>query len=347
MNREDSLTALHAPTDVAPSSPVVGRGRRRRRLMVASALTVLVALSVAVGIGTTFARPPELMPRPESAPSEFALNRLHLSVGWVPESDGYSSPPTVDLAPKAQRILYFKGATDLSQLREVSVWQFAAGVTPREVFRLPGHGPAEVVDAPAVNGRPAVYYRSDGKVYGIAWPWEGGAWAFVFRSSGVADNAEVLHRIAESVRTDLDEPVRLPFTVKAPEGGRLIRVSPTGGLTFALDEPSASDLDLDPYQNPATAGPRVTVSVVWSEGGQFDWWPRTTTIGGHPADLSSSYVGYHLVLFDVDGYLVEVRVNGVGASKRFSAEQVEALALSVEPLGPPSATSQWTDDPLR
>jgi hypothetical protein len=346
MNPEDSLTTLHAETDRQID------GARRRRHIMAPVLSGLVVIAVAVAIGTTFARPPELIPQPESAPTEFALNRLHLSVGWLPESDGYAGQPMVDLAPKAQRIWYLNGADDLSDLKQVWVWQFAAAVTPTEVLQQPGHGPAEVIDAPAVNGRPAVYFRSDGVIREIAWQWEGEAWAVAGRYNAGTDNAEVLHRIAESVRTDLDEPVRLPFTVEAPEGARLIRVSSNEGgalsfaLSFALDEPSASDLELNPYQYAPAATPKVTVSVV-PPGGPFDLLSPTTTIGGHPAGASSSVLGSLLVLFDVDAYDVVVQVTGVGASSHFSAQQAQALALSVVPLGPPSDTSQWTDSPLR
>lgn len=338
MNPEDSLTTLHAETDRQID------GARRRRHIMAPVLSGLVVIAVAVAVGATFARPPELIPRPQSAPTELALNRLHLSVGWLPESDGYAGETLVDLAPKTQRIWYLNGAEDLSDLRQVWVWLFAAGVTPLEVLQQPGRGPAEVIDAPAVNGRPAVYYRSEGVIHEIAWHWEGGAWAVVGRYNGGPDNAQVLHRIAESVRTDLDEPALVPFTVKAPEGWRLIRVSPTDrALTFALDEPSASDLDLNLYM-PALA-PVVLVDVVETERSRLLFRP-TTTIGGHPAHVSSGSQADEVVLFDVDGYAVEVRVYAA-AKQHFSVEQAETLALSVVPLGPPSDTSQWTDSPLR
>ena len=71
------------------------------------------------------------------------------------------------------------------------------------------------------------------------------------------------------------------------------------------------------------------------------------TVGGHQAFVVDEPALYCVSLLEVGGYTVEVTVSGERGRALFSAQQADALALTVQTIGSWTDRSQWTDDPIR
>jgi hypothetical protein len=336
MNRFGNMTTLlYAASHDAPPSRVdisevlrVGRRRRRRRAF-APVLAEALVLAVAVAVVTAVASGPP-RPRPSPAAAVFPLDRRMFALG---ETLGLPLSQ-VGLTPVQQMIEY-------GERGDITLQVNASG----------SYQPPNAPDAPTVFGRPAAYnYPQKGGAapIGIDFQWAPGAWATLTHTTlpGEPD----LVTLAKSLRTDVNEPVRFPFTVSPPPSLRLGLVAPGvagrldgySSLSFRVNRPPPSepnDWTMDVgvgvrswYQEPAPPYNAVQQRT------------QNATIGGRPARAQLIGISYSVELLDDPEFIVIVWIDD---TKYFSPEDANALALSVRTFGTWDNTSQWTDKPIR
>jgi hypothetical protein len=336
---DDMTTLLQAASDDAPPSgidlsEVLRTGHRRRRLRaLAPAVTATLVMAVVAGvIAAVTSGPPSPVP---AATTQFPLD--HRLFGL----DETLGMPLVEvtLRPGSQSLLY-----DDSMGNPIYVTIYAPGVADDSM----GLGD-RFVDSPPVFGRPATYiYSEPGEAPpAVRFQWEPGAWASLGHRwyRGEPD----LATLAGSLRTDVNEVLRIPFTVSPPPSLHLadviLRTSHESGvsavLEFTLDEPGtrndrAADVNVYVFQLRGASLPPYA-------GGAGGDSPNTTQ-GGRPARVQQEGEAYHVHLLDEPNVVVGA---WTGDTERFSAEETNALALSIRTLGSWDDTSQWTEHPIQ
>ncbi len=370
MNRYDEnglADLLYAASQDAPPSrvdldAVLGDGRRRRwRRAVATPLLVaaVVVGLAAAGFAVMDLRPTSLPVVPGHGPTTVAPTETDAPAAFPLDRQLFALDETLGmeftglgLAPNRQNLQFGPALGN-----GITVDVYAAG-QPNPWASDPAY---HRIDAPPVDGRPASFLWQpadpvpDGDpatLEGITFQWAPQAWAAVFHRPAGNDEGTLL-RLAESLRTDLDEPTLFGFTVSRPADLRLVHVqqliAPDGGqsqLWFDVgDERASTGLrDGEPY---------VLVSVDYGTPMESEGVPMrpNTTIGGRPAyvreDRRSGTTAYVVYLLDEGRPAVGVSLIGDAAVERIGAQQANALAISVEILNPWHDRSQWTENPIR
>lgn len=334
MTRFDDITTLmYAASENAPASRVDlsqvlrdGHRRRRRRALTPAVTAALVIAIVAGVVAAVTSGPPRPRPAP-AATMQFPLDRQLFALG---ESLGL--PLTdVELTPAQQYLSYGSGGIIVE-------------------VKAPGSDepPKGGRAAPSVFGRPAIYVypRTGGAVpAGVAFQWAPGAWALLVHTPEPGEPDLVT--IAESLRTDINEPLRFPFTVNPPPELRVALVArggPFGGpasIGFRVDSSPASRPD------DLTTDVMVVVSS-WSQSppeyaaGALP--VQNATVGGRPARTYPGSSSYSVTLLDDHEFMVTVETSD---TSRFSIDEVNALALSIRTLGSWDDTAQWTEHPIQ
>ncbi|GEM_PF-5755692 len=376
MHDPQSLTALmYTETDNPPQQRVDiaravhdgQRRRRRRQVLRTSTVAAVVALALAGGALVVSSRNGAHRPAtpangataatttaPPAAPAAFDPLRLHLAADWVP--DGLTAFPPLS-STTAQRLTYLKEPAypaNGEPWGSVTVTVYAAGVTPWQLRPRDGYTLPTRTTAPPVLGRTANWLSHETVAGILAWEWAPGAWAVVegygplAGADGAPRDATVL-RVAQSVRTDVQRPLLVPFTMATPPTPlRLLRIQSTGVLEFGAAQTSGLPYPIDPTATPGAPAGGVTVSIHKPEPGEFRKVAPDRVIDGHPAgvEIFDQQSGVAVAVYEVDGYTVFVGVSPE-AMRYVSVEQAIALAQSVRPLGPPGDESRWTGNPLR
>ncbi|WP_344423842.1 hypothetical protein [Amycolatopsis minnesotensis] len=303
------------------------RKQRGRRLGGACAVAVVVALVAAVlpGIVRSWNDPGELTVT--SAPAEFDVLHQRFTAG----SAGGFAPYAYETGRYRQRMdLKLAGTADPSA-PVAAIALYARGQVPDVGGRQwdPGTG----TPAPAVGDHRAVYLGAP--VLGadrteLAWEWADGAWAFASVPSAEPDAKAKAHHVAESVAVDTNPPVRVPFTIIAPENERLLGVvTPASAAT----DQTAARLVLG-----TAAEPRATMEVGLSAPVAY---PANSVVDGRPAIVD----GTSATILDVGGH--RSAKASTNDSRKYAVEQVKALVASLRLTGSIADSRTWAENPLR
>jgi hypothetical protein len=368
LSTQTLVTLMYARTDDAPASTVDVartmvdglRQRRQRRLVPVMSAVVVLALAGGVAVAMqphpmTYDRsvpgasPPTKAP---AAPDRFDPLRARLQVGWVP--DGLMSEAPV-FATGAQTHRWWDGSgrpgNELGRWVDVTI--YAAQVQPPQLQ----FDTATTQPAPETQLTDAVWISGLAPSWTIlAWRWAPNAWAVVQASespSGGADKSLVT-RVAESVTTDGDEPVRVPFSVANPPSGlALSRVDvPLGGagvgdISLAMLEfrtRGQTPIDLSMQQ------PRDDYVLAYISFHPASYTTKETpnrTIDGRPASVQFGSSEWGTVtLYPTPTMEVGIVIQGSEARSLIDEPTAIALARSITVLGDLTDRSSWTTNPL-
>jgi hypothetical protein len=290
----------------------VGRRQRHRHRAAAVALTT-TALIAAAFVMPAIARqhsglPPivgaSVTPTPpaddaiEVAPAHIDPAFQYLRFGWLPdglETRVYEAGPHPRYGDSA-RLSASEGDA------YVNVRLYPAGVTPVELdsgSATPELVGPEMTSAPPVNGRPAQwagYVEGESSWEYLQWEYAPGGVIRVLADGFGADNREVAHRVAASLRLSDHEPVVLPFNLP---GHELQYVA----LVLASQYPPGAERVIAKYQ------PDTTVTLVEGQPRDAASVPPNTTIDGYPAYESPN----RFDLRDIDGRSLTITLSSGGA----------------------------------
>jgi hypothetical protein len=349
---------LAASDDPPPSRvdlPAVlknGHRRRRRRVLLPLAAAFVSVALVAAGaiwvVGRSPAGPPvrsadpspTLSPTPTlTAPSRFPLDHRLFDLAGLPAGARIA---TVSLFVGSQ-LMDIEGLTT----KPVVLTVYAAGVDDPWLTRTG----FDRHPAPSIFGLPATFRIPAGGASpyrALTFQWAAGAYAEL-GANGASE--ELMLAWASGLRLIDPVPVRFAFAVTVPQALHLavvaIQTSETRppGLTFAIGGEPPLRMPMVEESDP----PLVSIGLRTKPNADPPQQPNIM-ISGHSAyvEHTESVKGdptYRVSLLDIADWVVTVQVSGSGATQLFSADQANALALSVQTLGKDSA--QWTDNPIR
>ena len=379
MNEVELSELLRQATADQPPSRMVdlpraredgGRKLRRRRATtsVGSGLAVVAVLATAVVVVSTTGNAPLRVgasadpsatagstsaPAPV-APTRFDPLRLRFAAGWLPE--GMSNMMKLSHVSSQMLSVEKPGPSPQhgSDDRSVNIVGYAAGVAPSRMglFNVSG---AEIDDpitamlppggeGPTINGFASVWYAA-GRT--LAWQWAPGAWATVsVYLPGPIDGPllDVAAHIASTVRTDVDQPMALPFSVAAPPAPlRLVEsvVGPDfGDLVFS---------DVDDMRDPATGDSReFRIEVTRNDALTVEkLGPPTATFDGHPAVVTFGTREGEVLLMGVNGCWVNASVHHPVTMTYVDKDALTALARGVQVVPNIADQKSWTTSPVR
>ena len=335
----DTEPATLSTVDVPRAVRVGTRRRRTRQALSAAAAAAVVALVLAV-------IPAIVDARHDSAPatqvSEFDVLRQHLTVG----SAGGFTPVSYE-SGRLEQLVRLVPAPDSQQGTpgRASVTLYASGRAP--VY-------PERQRAPDVYGHRAYWVTTKfGPAEGagktgttLMWEWAPDAWVVVEVESTEPGVQDLVFRVAMSVRTDANTPVRVPFTAEPPDPIPAMDLQLTGVITpygTGTDVRAGALLvwaDLDQ----AGASERLLIGVRRDLGTDFvTGTPRvapdpTTQVDGRQANIADKAV----TIFDVGG--------GWSAVAEAGADITVPLvdwAGSLRLVDDPEQQDSWTADPVR
>jgi hypothetical protein len=365
----DSLTAQPPPSRVIDLGLAIANGtrlRRRRRVVMGTAIiAAVVAVLPAIGFTlhqvTTRDRgqspvdvtSSETSPGPSAAPTRFDPLRLRLSAGWTPES---VSSRFQKIEPTRQELAYFRrsgqwqefelhailysAGVPLSQVRYASTGDYGEQgelPSPRAKARTPG---------PTIGGQVATWYGSGAN---LVWQWAPNAWAEVFvakAESAPGDVRDIATRYATALRTDANEPVRVPFAMERPPAP-LSLISTFVSHENGRYESHLTFSDQDALFEPVTGEPHyLEVSVVNDSiaGGKPGVGDPNISIAGQPAWMEYGSNHGRIVVFDMAGHAVWLQAFDEVIVEQLNVDQARALLASVVIT---ANTGEWTSDPLR
>lgn len=364
----DSLTAQPPPSRVIDLDLAIANGRRlrrRRRVVMGTAIVAaLVAVLPAVGftlhqvthrdqgqspVDTTTS---EASPGPSAAPTRFDPLRLRLSAGWTPE---YISSRFQKITPTSQELAYFRRSGQWQEF-ELHAILYSAGVPLNQLrYAATGNGendsfpsprPKTRTPGPTIGGQVATWYGSGAN---LVWQWAPNAWAevFVAKSESAPDDIrDVATRYATALRTDVVEPVRVPFSMSRPpspfslvgsfvshENGRY-----EGRLMFSDQE--------GPFESSTGDARYFEMSVANDPLVEYDSkiGSPNSAISGSPAKIDYESNPAQIVVFDVAGHMEWLNVFGGSIIDQLNVDRARELVESVVIT---ASTGEWTSDPLR
>jgi hypothetical protein len=336
-----------------------GRQRLRRRRLAAAVTVGCAVLGVAVGVtaatGRTYrtsqepattATPPAktTAEAPAPAPASFDPLRLRLSTGWVPSGLERKDPV---MATGTQQILWSEPVAVMQNpQRWVDVTIYAAGIEPWQ--SSVGQRTKEPTDP--VNGAQAAWLVTGAHMpEALAWRWAPNAWAVAsVREADESTQRAIARRVAESVRTDGNDPVLLPFTVKRPPAPlRLAMIEPAAqhpqysvSLRFTLGGEPMTLLGKD-------AENVVTLSVTWVLPGYQNKDKPNRTLDGAKAAVHFESKDWGGITLYRDGYEVTLGVRTRALRQLIDEATAIAIVTSVTPVGTPTDRTHWTANPLQ
>ena len=372
-----------ATADLPPSRRVdVARARAdgaralRRRRCVASVVSGVGVLTLFVGTAVVYAAigsrqpsapPPAIAVGPSTVTAgaaradRFDVLRLRVAAGWVPT--GMSKEET-DTYVDRQALTYVKYGPEAMGVRaavqQVDITVRAAGVPP-----VPSTRPLDVPSSmlgrlaslqPSLGGR-------SGPVIGgltsswdafrgeLTWQWEPGAWATVAVHGAFDVPAEeVAGHVAAAIRTDLDQPVTMPYTVAAPPAPLRLVGTQVTHVGNGLYNAQLVFSDRDDQTDPVTLIPRMLLIGVSTDTrliGDGKVGQVNTHIDGHPAVVNFDGKGGHALLLGINGTWAEASVyDPVTLSYLNQAATVE-LVRGITVVPKPADPSTWTAAPVR
>ncbi|GAA0240222.1 hypothetical protein [Cryptosporangium japonicum] len=321
-------------------------GRRRRRRRAVAWVAAAVALVIGgVGAATIPALRDEpnairpVAPRFEKATgADLQVGKQRLQVGWRP--DGVVGTTTVT-GPDSQVVHFLaagnQDAGPLTGQGPASVWLVEAA-SPL-TFTEPG-GPT--VPGPVVHGAPSTWFEITGG------PAPGGTLTWTpspgLRAMVIAGSTTVAARIADSVRTDLVGPVRLPFTLPRPDD---LQVSATVDTRYD----NADYFAAVTFRKKGENGPIASEILFWLAHDTLPEHnsPPTRKLHGRGLRLSDGppengvNVWYHLGAGVVAGS-TDAAQNG-----RYLRDRAGVIAMveSLRPVDTPADVDNWTNNYLR
>ncbi len=245
-----------------------------------------------------------------------------------------------------------RNAPEGGSLRGLSVGVVPPGgkIMPPRYPMVPQTLPEETgTPTTPVNGKPARCI--DDPCKGLLIEHSPGRW-FSVRFGGAGDQAAVTRRVAESVRLDGQEPVKLPFTVAGvpralkPYEVQVETDSPNGpwrvGLAFS-DSPDGFD--------PRTSLPRalsIGINPDPSRTGDDKTSGPNTTVDGHPANRTvNDEIGDLLQVFDYRGLRVSVTATGPEIAQMLGPDGTVGIFRQLRIVSDPADQTGWTDRPVR
>jgi hypothetical protein len=303
------LAESPAPPSGVDIARAVASGRRRvqvRRLASATAAVVVaLALVATFAVFRGFGRGEQLPPAQTRLDPTMQIARMD----WLPEGAVWQYL-TVDRDLFVSGT-YFQGmgvesATGLAQIALI-VAAPGKGIDPLrfgdylvDVRNMPAGEPADPVRA-----QPARWVADGGQRTALRWQYAPGAWAAVlveYAQSVTLDVREVAARVAENSHFGLGTPVPLPVQVTGlPPGLELtsVDVRLEGGENYYVM------LGFGDGTNSAHDWPLTILAL--REDGRTQTAQPNTTVGGHPARLTTGDDGGQLLQFDeIQGVYLEL-----------------------------------------
>jgi hypothetical protein len=246
--------------------------------------------------------------------------------------------------------------------RAIGIAVFAAGHVPGFDDGL-DVVPTGGEPGPAIHGSRSVW---DPRRDELSWQWAPGAWAAVTLSGSARpptsdpnlpcgcwsgpDPVDLAGRIADGLRTDLDQPVTAPLTMAAPPAPlRLLAVElmryPDGTYYEQIMFGDNDNANVFLRRN----GSRWLTVVAASNpthSGNAESGPPNTEINGHPAIIKRFQDGERNVVLVGQGSTVLVYLGDASADPPAREDAEVAVARRIEPVPDPSDRSTWTDTPI-
>jgi hypothetical protein len=326
---------------------VTGARTVRRRRIVTGAVSALVVLAGAAG--AVVAVPAVMSHGPVVSVSTALIPlHLHMSPGWLPP--GLDQYEQADLTANIQTLTYLERGLygGLAPAAQLTI-KLHSGQVQSALPRHQSPSDPTYTPGPLIGGLPSVWSGDDE----LDWYWAPGAVATIWADGAFdASTEDVAIHVARMLRTDVEIPMSMPFTVTAP-------ADPSEHLTEAIIEwnngvwnmcrLSFDDRTNTPvigyslfrgsfryvevYNNPgATPVPQL---VSGSEA--------RAQVGGYPAFVDTGPGGATILLVGYHGTQV---LSGV--YEPLSAYQkAVGLALSVEVAANPADPSTWPALPIR
>jgi hypothetical protein len=359
MDEKALVELLHSATADPPPSKIIdlsqaktdGARMLKRRLItvsVASGVAAVAALGTGALVLAANSRPPLPV-----APARFDVRRLRIAPGWLP--DGLSDIVTTQTGPDRQLLTYerlsakpgVEGTRDSVQTVRITV--YAAEVSPEGP---PGWKP------PGGTG------GWDARFGLLVWRWASNAWATVELEGSVLnltsafrDPEGVARHVASALRVDVDQPMRMPFTVAAPSAPLRLVEMETSRFADGRYEALLSFSDEDDGRDPVTQVPRrldvsahdtaTSTSNGTPTGNGNPNPPVNATIDGHPAYVNFLPDDGHVFVYLANDAWLAVEV--YDAAMLADAGEAAAVALAGTIGVVPSARDQstWTASPIR
>jgi hypothetical protein len=356
--------------DVARARAAGARALRRRRAIIATLASVaLVTLTTGAAVAAPIvlgvdrgAQAAASDTATRTVSPALAVLHLHMSPEWLPPGLGLTN--TLASSPAPGLLTAATTTTDLRYqrltysylsvpFRTVEITLYATdsgpsafglpggapgsptGPAPYHPLEVPAKLPPSYVPGPSIAGSRSVWGESM-----LLWNWSPHAIASVqvFGTYAVS-NLEIAQQVAAMLRTDVDNPIPMPFTVPAQSNLRLAgaavdRRNGRSTWTVSFDQAKSST-------DPTRQGRFVEV---FSDDTKPFQGTVNTRIGGLPAVVEPhDENGASVILMDDHTYQVYAWASGPGDTVSTATD----LALSVEFATNPADPSTWPTFPIR
>jgi hypothetical protein len=256
--------------------------RHRTRWVLASAAALVLVVTVAVSVLTgssghdalhqqpAYRPPADTSVWPRTAPTKFDPLHSSLQVGAMSASltDRGTAFRTTNMYSYGRG----RGSDGKTSLLDVAV--FSKGPQPPNVELEKAHD--KPIAGPTVHGNASKWYSLGELGYLLTWQWAPGAEAQV-SIRGFANPLAVAAKAARSIKVNLADPTRLPFTLKSPSGFQLQEFETT---TSAITSPAATVA----YGSASKSFVSVNANLLGNGIGK-----PTTTYQGRPARVTSQF----------------------------------------------------------
>jgi len=183
----------------------------------------------------------------------------------------------------------------------------------------------------------------------LAWRWAPNAWAVArILETDESTQRTIARSVAESVRTDGDDPVRLPFTVKRPPAPlQLIMIEPytlpplySVALRFGLGGEPVTSIGSDNSK-------LVTLTVTWVPPGYQNKDKPNRTLDGAKAAVHFESRDWGGITLYRDGYEVSLWIPTREGRQLIDEKTAIAIVTSVTPVAAPMDRTHWSTNPLQ
>lgn len=347
-------TATPPPTrsiDLARAKAEGARARKRRLAgaTVVSGVAALAVLGTSAAVLHTVAGQTHPTATGTGAPAANGFDplRLHIAADWLPAGLSDVSRQVTDV--DYQALSYSKNVPEPlidpappSGSQGVDITVYAPDVnegTRGSAVPVSAHVPGAII-----GSTESMWFPAESE---LVWQWAPDAWATVqlFGDFGFAPG-DIAARVANGLRTDLNEPVILPFTVAAPPAPLRLVSSLVVRLTYGTYMTSL--LFSDPEDSTAdTPTLQVSVETNSSISGSDKIGYPNTTVDGHPTIVSFDADPGHVLMMGVHGTWVELYVYGPATMALVNQADAIELARGVQVLSASSDPLFWTTTPIR
>jgi hypothetical protein len=347
--------------DVARGIADGRRALRRRRLgvSVGAALGVCAVAGGAVALVPAdppprladsppiLAEPPAPAPPPVLAPRQFDPLVRSLVVGYVPDGLGERKH---QITPEVQDFGAWEPPTESGLVKGLTVIALPAGGTLHGKMGEPQRPGTLGTPTDPVRGRQARCVGTPCST--LLFEYAPGGWVQVRYNGRAGEPAAVVRRVAESVRLDGRERVRMPFTVTGIPAG----LAPQESLvtTSTTGRPWEARISWSDYPSgfhPKTRIPRTLGVDVYPDPRRTGDGAKTpdpnTRVDGYPATRTRSEGGDHLEVFDVGGIHFSIGATDADVVRMLGPEGPVGLYRRVRLVPGYTSLDAWTDHPVR